>query len=193
MDQEQEAQEGVVRVKKTKNPNLHLRVLYVSAAGRKVVKVKPEMGAVSIGNESFKVGPEHRFPGKGKFDVVAVQGNSQAMPVWRDSPVGSVEYDAGLNNNALMQLNSISAGGRTSAISWVQVGLSVLLFLAIVGVGIKLNSDFDALKSSIDALAVKVEGQQPNDSTVIQPGQSTHQVGDLGELQRQQQQESGPP
>lgn len=173
-------------MKKTKNPNLRLRVLYVSAAGRKVVNVVPDQGMISIGNESWKVGPNHRFPGKGKFDVVAPQGQSECLPVWAPTPVGSVELDAAANNNALQQLNAISAGGKTNAISWVQVGLSVLLFLAIIGVGIKLNNDFDALKVSIDTLGQKMDKQAPGDTTVVTP-QTTHQVGDLGELQRQQQ------
>lgn len=178
----------VVRVKKTKNPNLQMRVMYVSAAGRKIVKVRPDQGMLRIGTESFKVGPEHRFPGKGKFDVVVVQGQSEPLPVWRSSPVGSFELDGVAFNNAVKQFHTISEGGnKTTAISWVQVGLSTLLFLAIIGVGIKLNGDFDSLDSSIDALTLEFKNNNPNDATVVQPGQP------IGQQNLGQAQQAGPP
>jgi hypothetical protein len=138
---------------KAKNPALSLRALYVSTAGRKIVSVVPQGNLLTIGNESWKVGRNHLFPGKGKFDVVCVQGQSECLPVWEKTPIGPEEVDAIAHNNLLEQIHSLSKGNKTTAISWIQVGMSLLLFLAIVGVGVKLNGDFEDMSDKLDTLA----------------------------------------
>lgn len=175
--------------KKTKNPGLTLRVLYVSSAGRKVVKCTPDAGKVTIGNETWKVDRNHLFPGKGKFDVVCVQGQSEAMPVWASSPITPEEFDAAAHNNLLEQVHAVAQGNRTTTVSWVQLGMLGLLFIAIIGIGIKLNGDFSDLQKSIDNLAHQTCGPTTAgcaQDTVHDPGtQAQASPQNLGHLQQQ--------
>lgn len=173
--------------KTTKNPALPLRVLYVSTAGRKVVSVIPNGNLLTIGSESWKVGRNHLFPGKGKFDVVCVQGQSEALPVWEKTPIGPEEVDAIAHNNLLEQIHSLSKGNKGTAVSWIQVGISALLILAIIGVGVKLNGDLEDLSKQVDALQCPPNCSGPgDDTTTVQPQpQQGNQVGSLSNLPQQ--------
>lgn len=172
--------------KTTKNPSLPLKVLYVSTAGRKVVRVIPDGNLLTIGNESWKVGRNHLFPGKGKFDVVAVQGQSEALPVWEKTPIGPEEVDAIAHNNLLEQIHSLSKGNKANAVSWIQMGISAILILSIIGVGVKMNGDLEDVSKKLDGLQCPPNcSPGSDDRTTVQPQQQQSQVGSLGNLPQQ--------
>lgn len=174
--------------KTAKNPNLALRVLYVSTAGRKIVNVIPTGNLLTIGNESWKVGRNHLLPGKGKFDVVCVQGQSECLPVWEKTPISPEELDAIAHNNLLEQIHSLAKGNKTGAVSWVQMGISALLILAIIGVGVKLNGDLEDVNKKLDAMRCPdgMTCSTTEDRTTVPPqAQQGSQVGSLSNLPQQ--------
>lgn len=170
---------------KAKNPGLALRVRYISQAGTSVVKVVPDGGNVSIGNETWKVPPGALYTDKSRPTVDCVQGRAVAEIKWGErDPLTPEEYDATAHNNLLEQIHTISKGGKTSAISWVQVGLSAVLVLAIVGVGFKLNGDFEDVHSAIKRSHPAMDDGAIRDAggvSVTRP--SDPQPGSLGDLQ----------
>jgi len=169
-----------------KNPGVPLRMLYVSAGQPKVIKVWLKSGMTTVGDETWKVNRNCSFPPGGKFDIICVQGQSEAVPVWGLSVLTTEQLNAIANNNLLVQVHGLSQGGKTPAISWVQVGLTGLMILAILGVGFKLSGDFDDLHAQI-AAAHPPPTTTPSPSSNVNV-QHNPQTGTLG-----QNQGSGPP
>jgi len=131
---------------------MHLRVLYVSTAGRRIVRVTPQGSFVSFGGQTWKCTRNHLLPGKGKFDVVCVQGQSEAAPIWAESPISPQEADALGNNNLLEQIHALSKGGKSNAVNWISVGLTGLLVLGIIIAGVVIHGDVEDLSVKISRI-----------------------------------------
>lgn len=161
-----------------KTPSKKLSVLYVSTAGRSVVQVVPEGGRITIGNQTWKVTRNNLVPGKGtgktgRWDVMCVEGQTEAVPVWASTPLTSIEFDAAAHNNLLEQINALARGGRPNAINWIQVAISGLLVIGLVGFGVVLHGDLGDLQKSVDQVNSKLDAQCPppcSDTTVVGGG-----------------------
>ncbi len=171
-----------------KKPGTPVRMLYVSMAAPKVIKVVPRSGLLTVGAETWKVSRNCLFPPGGKFDVICVQGQSEALPVWGVSLLTTEQLNAIANNNLLTQVHGLSQGGKTNAVSWIQVGLTGLVVLAIIGVGFKLNGDMEDLQKQIAATHPSPTASGTPQSTGSVNVQHNPQTGTLG-----QPQGTGPP
>lgn len=168
--------------KKAKQPMKPLRVLHVTSAGRNVVSVVPKQSTVSIGNQTWACRPrDHLWPGKGPWDVVAVDGQSACLSPWQPTHVTAQEYDTGIGNNLLEQVHNLARGGKSQRVSWVNMGLSFVVILCIIGMGFKLGGDIEDLGDKIAASHPELQAPREDRTTVNNPpnqgsGQSQGQV-----------------
>lgn len=156
--------------KKPKQPRMHLNVLYVSSAGRQVVPVVPKGKLVTINGQSWKVTRQHVFPGKGTFDVICVEGQGEAVPVDRASPVSAIEIDGFAYTDYLLQVKALAKGGHSQKVGWVGVGIQVALFLALIIVAVVINGHISDLESLIHQLHQGQAPGQGGDVTTYNPG-----------------------
>lgn len=158
---------------------LELRVLFVSTAGRRVVRVEPKDGILTIeGQGSWKVDHNRIFPGKGPFDCICVQGQGEALSLWEQTPLTATEVDGIANDNLLRQIKELAQGGQQNKINWMQVGVSFLLFIAIVGVGFKVNGDIEDLSKDLHAAHPLLDqGQAQGDTIRVQGNQGGQTQG----------------
>jgi len=137
-----------------KNPALKMRVLHVTGAGRKVVRVQHENKSLTIGGETWKCTQDHIFPGKprrgaGKWDAICVEGQSEALPVWRSSPVTAVEYNDAVNDNLLIQQRINARGIRTPKSTWFNMSLQGLTLLVVIITYMALSGDMEELRNTM--------------------------------------------
>ena len=157
----------------TKDPTPDLRVLHVSLAGRKVVKVKPAGDKLTIGDKTWTLDHSCLAPGDGKWDVMVIEGKGQAVSFNADHDNPSPEeWDQACNNNLLKQIHDLSQPVKTPAISWIMMITLGIVVLAVIGAGIKNANDEKATKAEIlhleDQLAQAMGTQQQQGSGQVQ-------------------------
>lgn len=180
--------------KKTKKPAIALRVLHVTGAGRKTVRVQPEGHKITIGGDTWAYkARDHRWPGKGPWDAIAVEGRDSCSSPYEETVLTSEGYNADVENNLLEQVHALSRGGKTERISWVNLGVSFLVILAVIGMTFHVGGKVDDLRHDLQVWRLEDGGGVSNDRTVVGGQQSQGNAGpqDLGQLQQQQSQPPG--
>lgn len=165
----------------SKTPSLALRVLYVSTAGRQVVKVEPKDGVITVpGKGAWRVDHLRILPGKGPFDCICVEGQGEALPIWAATRLTAAQVDNLANDNLLRQIKELAQGGEKQKVNWLQVGISALLLLAIVGMGFKLSGDIEDIQKDLHRshpILDQPPQQSGGDTTVVHGGQQQQQSG----------------
>lgn len=165
--------------KAPKTPKLTIPILYVSRAGRKIVQAEPVGDTITIGNETATIRDGSILPGKGKFQAVMVQGRPELVNFFGEAENGgptAAEFDAVAHDNLLEQLRNSARRDRTQAVNWIQVGLSFLVVLALIGGAVKLHGDLEDLRQDMENMHVDPATGQPygngaqGDRTVVNPG-----------------------
>lgn len=151
---------------KKKAPDTQMRVLYVTTAGRKIVRVKPKGNTVTIGNETFKVTQSHIFPGKGDFDAICRSGVAEAVPVYKRAPVSAEDYDDALNSNLLSEVYAMGRGPKIHNTQWVIIGGLVVVVLVQIIAAIIIHGAIEDLGVAI-AQAFEQQQQAPRDGTRV--------------------------
>lgn len=166
--------------KPPKTPKLTIPILYVSRAGRKIVQAEPQGDKITIGNETATIRDGSILPGKGKFAAVMVQGRPELITFFGEVENGgptAAEFDAVAHDNLLEQLRNSAHRDRTQAVNWIQVGLSFLVVLALIGGAVKINGDIEDLRKEMKDMHINPATGQPyngagnsGDVTVVNPG-----------------------
>lgn len=136
--------------KETKDPTPELRALHVSLGGRNIVKIKPDGDKITIGDKTWTLDHSCLAPGEGKWDVMLIDGQGQAVSFNADHENPSPEeWDAACHNNLLKQIHDLSSTPKTPGLSWLQLGILGLVVLCVIGAGVKNSNDAKAIKASI--------------------------------------------
>lgn len=156
-------------------PTTTLRVLYVTTAGREIVKVTPDKDTIKVGDSTAECSHRHIFPsGKagGKFDAIYIEGRSQCVPVYGDNKELSPEWiDALAHTNLAKALHELASGGKKEKVAWTPIIMNGLLIIAIVAVGFVLHGDVtdmqEDLVASHPSLQTPAEQAENNGDTIV--------------------------
>jgi hypothetical protein len=163
--------------KPTAAPALQLRVLHVSLAGQKVVKVVPDGDTIKIGEKTWKCTREHTFPQPGKFQAIAVDGQAECVKVYDAAGVMSPEWvDALANSNIVKQIHDLTSGGKKQPVPWANIIMNGILILAVVAVGIVLHGDIADVHDDLVASHAVLQPPPPEGSSQGANGGDTIQV-----------------